>query len=96
MLAIAGCSTDDVKGVAGVGIKRAIEYITGKMNKETQTHKNIEAASSMIRDNRALVRLPFLGTHCPPLRSDNVTDALWDAVVDKLGMTSLLRERKCV
>lgn len=96
VLAIKGCDTDDVKGVDGVGIKRAIEYITGKMNKGTQTHKNIEAASSMIRDNRALVRLPFLGTHCPPLRSDNVTDALWDAVVDKLGMTSLLRERKRV
>ena len=39
--AIAGCSSDNVKGVAGVGEITAIKYLKGELKKESKAHQNI-------------------------------------------------------
>ena len=59
--AIAGCSTDDLPGIAGVGDKRAIDYITGKKLTDNIA-KRIKDGEKRIRRNRVLTKLPLQGT----------------------------------
>lgn len=56
---IAGCSTDGVGGVAGVGDKTAINYLTGKLKKNGKVYKRIEGSKKLIYRNSNLVILPF-------------------------------------
>lgn len=57
---IAGCSTDNVKGVSGIGEKTAIKYINNMLNKKTKTYEKIVTMSDLNRDtNKLLVQLPF-------------------------------------
>ena len=55
--AIAGCSTDNVKGVPRVGEKTAIKYLRGEL-KGTLAQR-IEEHKELIERNRKLVYLPF-------------------------------------
>jgi len=57
--AIAGCSTDNVKGVPGVGVVKAIKYINGDMPERYKAFKKIEESETIIERNRHLVVLPF-------------------------------------
>ncbi len=73
--AIAGCSTDCVPGVDGVGEKTAARWLRGELNPETATaaaiyrwHENGLTAA------RKLVKLPFPGLRPVRLRDDEVTD----------------------
>ena len=62
--AYAGCDTDEVPGVKGVGIKTAIKYITGKLSPTSKAHAAITApeVAQMVQRNLKLVRLPMAGT----------------------------------
>ena len=62
VLSIAGCSTDNVPGVQGVGIKTAIKYLKGELNKENKVYKRIKESVDEIALYDRLVRLPFEGT----------------------------------
>jgi len=60
VLAIAGCTTDNVKGINNIGVKRAIGYLNGTCKdwiKET-----VSSNEKIISRNRELVKLPFKGT----------------------------------
>jgi 5'-3' exonuclease len=74
--AIAGCASDNVPGVPGVGEKSAIKYILG-----TLTGKKLEAIESnmeLIYFNRELVKLPHKATGCLPSGIFNtVTEKEW-------------------
>jgi len=56
--AIAGCSSDNVEGIPGVGEKTAIKYLTGGLTKG-KVHQKIVSSDPIIRRNRELVYLPF-------------------------------------
>lgn len=59
---IAGCTSDNVKGVQGVGVKKAIQFIRGEMNPNTKTYEKIIENRSTIDFNEKLVKLPLNGT----------------------------------
>ena len=64
---IAGCSTDTVPGVVGVGEKTAIQYLNGTLGEKTKKYQSIkEASPEMLERNEKLVRLPLYG--CPIIR----------------------------
>ena len=90
--AIAGCATDDVPGVAGVGETTAAKFIRGDL-KPGKKFDDIVKASDMWKRNLQLVKLPFEGTPSFEIIDDVVTDGDWNFVVDKLGMPSLVRGR---
>ncbi len=90
--AIAGCSSDDVQGVKGVGEKTAIKYITGGLKPTTKAFGAIVASTKKIERNLKLVTLPFPGTGVFGLQEDQVTAKKWDAVMVELGMKSLRRK----
>lgn len=87
--AIAGCDSDDVEGLEGVGEKTAAKYLTGSMDPKTKTFKAIENFRVQWRENLKLVRLPFPGT--PPFhyRPDGVTPETRGRVFDSLGFKTL-------
>ena len=88
--AIAGCRTDGVRGVHGVGEKTARLFVQGKLAPEKKAYNRIvAAASTTVARNAHLVGLPFAGTKPPKLRPDAVTPEKWDAVVESLNLMSL-------
>jgi len=66
--AIAGCSTDEVPGIVGVGEKTAAKYLTKKLNVNSKTFQSIVKGGDIIARNLALVELPFEGVF--PLNHD--------------------------
>ena len=60
--AIAGCSSDGVPGVSGVGESTACKYLTKMLPKTYKTYKTIEKSTELINFNKQLVILPFKGT----------------------------------
>lgn len=58
---IAGCSTDGVPGIKGVGEATAIKFIKGQLKPSSKTYKKIVSPKGQfIRErNRQLVKLPF-------------------------------------
>ena len=60
--AIAGCSSDNVKGVPGVGEKTAVKFLTGNLKTHTKAFAAIQNNRQQCIDNMDLVDLPFAGT----------------------------------
>ena len=90
-LALAGCDTDEVDGIPGVGEKRALLYIRGELPSTSKVYKRIESDKGLERvaTNRRLVKLPYKGAPVFEIRPDNVTTEGWEKVVEELGMKSL-------
>jgi len=87
---LAGCPTDNVKGIKGVGEKRAIDFLLGKLNPESKAYKSILSdASVSVYFNEKLVRLPFEGAQQFKLKRDNLSEQGWISVCKQLGMKSL-------
>jgi DNA polymerase-1 len=59
--ALAGCSTDNVKGITGVGYKTAVAYLSGSLNKDSKIYKKIITKHSQTRYRRniPLVTIPY-------------------------------------
>ncbi len=87
--AIAGCKSDDVPGVKGVGEKTAVKFLAGSLKESTKAFKSIVAKSKMIERNLQLTRLPMSGLFMPIIEQDEVDPKQWDKVMLKLGMRSL-------
>jgi len=91
---IAGCKTDEVPGIKGVGEKTTIKYINDTINKNTKAYMNITCpeGKTIIARNWPLVKLPFKG--CPNI--DIIPDELdFDAFMDvcnELNFQSILRK----
>ena len=90
MKAIAGCSTDNVLGVKGVGEKTAIEYLRGKLVKGKR-YDDIGSKEGwkIFVANISLVKLPMQGTNYFKLEKDELSEQGWKQVVKILGMSSI-------
>lgn len=86
---IAGCSTDNVQGIKGVGEKTAVKYLRGLLKPTSKAFRAIEAGKTIIERNKKLTRLPLHGAGIPKLQKDQVTKEGWDSVCRKLGFKSL-------
>lgn len=88
--ALAGCSTDDIPGIRGVGNKTASRWVAGKLKPGTKVYQKISDNIEVCNRNMPLVSLPFEGTDVFNLRTDKVTDEKWRKVAKKLGMKSIV------
>lgn len=87
--ALAGCGTDDVPGLDGVGEKTAAKFLTGKLKPGGVSYRKIIASNDLWKKNLELVRLPLAGCPVPELVPDEFTTEKWMRVMDRLGMSSL-------
>ena len=87
---MAGCTTDNVKGVKGIGEKFAIKYLTGELRKGKKYDALCFPDSVKIEFfNRNLVILPMKGTKGCRLRQDKLSEFGWKEVTKLLGMKSI-------
>lgn len=84
--AIAGCGSDNVFGVKGVGEKTAVRYLRGELKPSLVTYRNIEKNEKLISDNKKLVKLPFEGTPHFEVKPDVVTERGWNTVEASIGL----------
>jgi len=87
--AIAGCSSDDVPGVRGVGEKTAAKFLRGELKRSSKKFQDIVKNQRLLQRNLNLVRLPYAGCPTFELRQDKVTRKKWEKVTRALGMTTL-------
>jgi DNA polymerase-1 len=88
--AIAGCTSDDIKGVKGAGESKAAMYLRGELKKESKVRKDINAAKDTVRANLKLVKLPMEGCRVFEVEEDEVKPRAWKALTQKLGMRSMV------
>jgi DNA polymerase-1 len=83
----AGCPTDDIVGLKGVGEKTAAKYVRGEL--KATALKKFQEQAVVKTFNMPLVTLPFMGMPEPCLKHDEVTPEKWQNVLDLLGIGSL-------
>ena len=61
---MAGCDTDEIEGIKGIGIKTAIKYYKKQLKEKSKVFQRIQTEKSdEIRSrNKRLIKLPFEGT----------------------------------
>lgn len=85
--AIAGCDSDDVPGVAGVGEITAARYIAGSLKETSTKYAVIKAQSEEDRKrNLKLVVLPYPGLVLPEVKPDEFSEAALLKVQTDLGI----------
>lgn len=90
---LAGCSTDHVEGIKGVGEKKAIDYLKGKLV-SGKTFDKIETYDVDEKEfTRKLVELPFKGTMKCILRNNSFDRMKYMDVCRRNGFNSLLTDK---
>lgn len=86
--ALAGCDSDDVVGIRGIGEKTAAKWFSGKLKASSAAYKKISENLDVYNRNIDLVRLPYPGLELPEVREDEVTEARRVKMNLKLGIRS--------
>jgi DNA polymerase I len=90
---IAGCTSDNIRGVNRVGESTAIKYIKGKLKPEAKTLQAIKDSQKMIKFNMKLVKLPFAGLNGSySMTTDGLTSRKFLETFTKLGFRTFLTE----
>lgn len=88
---LSGCISDGVKGLKGIGEKRACAFIRGEVVKGNKFINNaIREGEEIITRNLQLVTLPFPGVRIFTLMEDSVSEKGWQTVLEALGIKSLI------
>jgi len=91
--AIAGCSTDNVFGIVGVGEKTAIKYLNGELKIGKKT-KDIENSYDIFHRNLKLVTLPFDGIGTFNIRMQECfSEKNFITICEDFGFNSFLTQR---
>lgn len=89
--AIAGCATDGIPGVEGVGEVTACKYINRHLNVTHKAYRNIRESKDLIERNRTLVTLPIVSTPEIRLKSkDKLSLKKFQDICGRYGFQSFL------
>lgn len=86
---IAGCKSDSIPGVPGVGEKTAAKFIGGLLKGKKK--EQILAAKDTVRKNLRLTTLPFPSTPECRVQKDIRNETSWRKIAKQYGMTSLVK-----
>jgi DNA polymerase I len=89
--AYAGCKSDDIPGIRGIGEKYVAKFLRGELKGGTKAHHLLMNNKAVHDENLKLTKLPFPGTPVLDILPDDVTPEKWEMVVISLGMESLLQ-----
>lgn len=93
--AIAGCSSDNVKGIKGIGEITAVKFLRSELNHKSKAWKDIVDPDNqgIIKNNFPIIRLPMEGTK--PIKLYDFKDKLdldgFMSVCNQYGFASFLR-----
>lgn len=89
---IAGCTTDNVKGIEGVAEKTAIKYLLGKLPQKYISYKNIVKGEKIIKRNRKLVLLPYKGTPTFDVIPNRLSKKAFEKIAKAYGFKSITKD----
>jgi DNA polymerase-1 len=95
--AVAGCGSDNVKGLDRVGEATVLKYLRGTLRPTTKAYKRIketiEGVDGLLRRNLELVKLPFDGFPVQDLlpQPDEITEAGLMRLKERLGIRDTRR-----
>lgn len=87
--AIAGCSSDNIEGVPGVGDATAAKFLRNELKPSSKAYQSIVANNWIWTRNKQLVELPIDGVGSYWLRKDECTPRSIRTVLNKLGIQKL-------
>lgn len=87
--AIAGCGSDEVPGVKGIGEITAAKFLAGTLKHTTKAFAKIVEGDAIWKRNLPLVKLPYEGCPTPEFLEDETTEGKWRKVAKSLGIKSL-------
>ena len=93
--ALAGCSSDGVKGISGVGEVKAIKFLRGELNKGvildriTEDTAKTKEQGGLYETNVELVKLPLAGTKRSKIKKDEYNQKAFKKMCKKLGFKAL-------
>lgn len=89
----AGCPTDNIPGVKGVGVPTAIKFLCSELNNDSKKHIACQNMDGKLRQrNWDLMHLPHPKTKPVQLQHDEFSMEGFKRVCKKHGMESFLRE----
>jgi 5'-3' exonuclease len=93
---LAGCHTDNVAGVPGVGVKTATDYIWQLLPAQSKKRLAIQslAGQEIMWRNAKLVCLPHSRTHSVTLRPPEYKPDVFFTIAAEYGFKSLLESRR--
>lgn len=91
---IAGCTSDCVPGVKGVGEPTALKYLRGELKRTTKAYQNIIDSKGVIDRNHKLVVLPFEGTKKIEAQNYEFSMIEFLRLCRKFGLSSFRHEEK--
>lgn len=91
--AIAGCSSDEVKGIYGVSDKTVLKYLKGELPKHYKAYQNIVSpeGKKIINRNKSLVILPHRKTPNITLKEDAVSKIKVQGVAKRYNFKGILQ-----
>ena len=92
---IGGCSGDNVIGIEGVGVNKAIGYLKNELPKNGKVYPRIISpeGQKIINRNKILVELPFPGVKIPKeIIPDKITEEKIMRVCKDYGLKSLITD----
>lgn len=92
---LAGCTSDNVEGVPGVGESTAVKYLLGQLPPRYKAHQNIVSSSgrSVIKRNEELVVLPHRATKPFELKEPHLRPEVFFKFCERYALLSMLREK---
>jgi len=88
--ALAGCTSDDVIGVRGVGEVYAAKWFAGTLNPNSKAYQLISNNLTIHNENLKLTRLPYPDCQPVRLKADKLVPDGWRKLLSSLGMGSLI------
>lgn len=90
--ALTGCSSDNIRGVEGIGPVRATHFIRDRLEDDSAVKKAIADAEEIVERNKLLIRLPYVNLVKKdfPIEDDEINSDCWDVVAQKYGITNLV------
>lgn len=86
--AMAGCKTDSIPGIRGVGEKTALSFLQYKCRSD-KVARDILSSGDQFSFNLKLVKLPFPGCPVPDLQEQTWNRSLWSRMLKGLGIHEL-------
>jgi DNA polymerase-1 len=91
---LAGCASDCIPGIKGVGEKISVKFIRGELPEKSKAYKAIIAGDDIVKRNRELVTLPLKGTPVIELNDFNLNFDKFVDMCDYYGFVSFLYKDK--